>query len=110
MTSIRFDPTANLIVVRARILGPLGEVVLKLALDTGATDTLIVPYILDELGYCARDVINITATTGVVDEQPGYELPVKRFAALGFEFSDFIVNAQDLHERAILHGLRSRRE
>lgn len=30
---------------------------------------------------------------------------MQRFGTLGFELTDFIVNAQDLHERAGIHGL-----
>lgn len=76
-----------------------------MAFDPGATVTLIVPGVLDELGYSPLDGKTISRTTGVVDEQLGYEIHVKRFAALGFAFTNFVVNAQDLHERAGIHGL-----
>ena len=45
-----FDPSKNLILIQAQVWGPLGDRILRMALDTGATDTLIVPYILDSLG------------------------------------------------------------
>jgi len=38
------------------------------------TITLIVPSVLDTLGYSPLDGIGITTTTGVVDEQQGYDL------------------------------------
>lgn len=36
-----FDPAVGLIVVKAELFGPAGNAVLQLALDTGATTTLI---------------------------------------------------------------------
>ena len=76
-----------------------------MAFDPGATITLIVPFVLDSMGYGPLDGLTITTTTGVVDEQQSYDIPVRRFEALGFAFTKFIVNAQDLHERAGIHGL-----
>jgi hypothetical protein len=37
----QFDPTQGLIVVPVRLFGPAGDIILRLALDTGATSTLI---------------------------------------------------------------------
>jgi predicted aspartyl protease len=105
LITTRFRPNANLILITARIWGPLGETGLRFALDTGATETLVVPDILDGLGYSARDGIKITLVSGVVEEQTGYELPVHRFSALGFELSEFLVNVQDLPPRAGIDGL-----
>jgi hypothetical protein len=39
--STSFDPTQGLIIVRTEIAGPGGSGILRLALDTGATKTLI---------------------------------------------------------------------
>ncbi len=36
-----FNPDRGLVVVQAEVFGPSGSVVLRLALDTGATGTLI---------------------------------------------------------------------
>ena len=33
-----YDPTQGLIVVPVRLFGPAGDMILRLALDTGATD------------------------------------------------------------------------
>lgn len=38
---ISFDPHENLIYLRARIFGPTGSRITKMALDTGATTTLV---------------------------------------------------------------------
>ena len=104
-TTTTFRPDRKLILLRAQLWGPLRAANLRMAFDPGATVTLIVPGVLDELGYSPLDGKTISRTTGVVDEQLGYEIHVKRFAALGFEFTNFLVNAQDLHERAGIHGL-----
>ena len=39
--SYRFDPKAGLILVKTKLYGPRGDTVINLALDTGATWTLI---------------------------------------------------------------------
>ena len=46
-----FDPTQGLIVVSTRVWGPNRDAVARLALDTGATSTLIRTGILVPLGY-----------------------------------------------------------
>src|SRR5438874_2195689 len=49
--STRFDARKNLIVVRAEIKGPKGTAFVPLALDTGATKTLISSEALLSIGY-----------------------------------------------------------
>lgn len=51
MKVARFNTGARLILVRGLLEGPLGRARPRLALDTGSEHTLIVPEILDELGY-----------------------------------------------------------
>jgi hypothetical protein len=36
--SLRFDPRQGLIIFQAELIGPSGNAVLRLALDTGSTD------------------------------------------------------------------------
>ena len=71
-----------MILVRGRLWGPLGATYLRMAFDPGATISLVVPSVLDTLGYNPRNGTSITFTTGVVDEQAGYEIPVRKFAVL----------------------------
>lgn len=55
MKVTRFDPTADLIIVPARVWGPLGESPrLNMEVDTGAAETVLIPDVLDELRYGAR--------------------------------------------------------
>ena len=50
-----FDPSLNLIIVAGEVTGPLGRTALRLVLDTGASETLLVPDVVDDLGYSPRD-------------------------------------------------------
>ena len=49
--SYRFDPREGLIVNPVRLFGPAGDAVVRLALDTRATDTLVNIEVLVYLGY-----------------------------------------------------------
>jgi hypothetical protein len=46
-----FNPRVGLVIVRAEVFGPTGSIVLRLALDTGATSTLISVGPLAAVGY-----------------------------------------------------------
>ncbi|HWU90995.1 MAG TPA: aspartyl protease family protein [Kofleriaceae bacterium] len=75
---------------------------MRLALDTAATKTLVIPDVLDDLGYAARDGVGITVIrTANHDPEPGYLLRVQRFFALGFGFSNFEIHAHDLPDYGI---------
>ena len=67
MTSV-FDPHQGLIVVQAEIRGPSGSAVLRLALDTGATTTLINAGMLVSIGYdpaLSPDRVQVTTGSGI---------------------------------------------
>ena len=49
--SARFDPGGGLIIVSAELTGPTGTAILRLALDSGATGTLINASMLVAVGY-----------------------------------------------------------
>jgi hypothetical protein len=100
-----FDPDRKLILIQAIIWGPLGQRICRMALDCAATMTLVVPDVLDGLGYNPRDGIEITEVITPLDIQKGYDIPVQKFRSLGFEFENFVVNAQDLHPQAGIEGL-----
>jgi predicted aspartyl protease len=92
----------GIIVVWARLEGPLGSRKVRLALDTGAAMTLILPDVLDDLGYGARDGDRITSisTANAAPEQ-GYRLRIKHFDALGFGFHDFRIHAHELPDHGV---------
>lgn len=66
--SFPFNPHHGLIIVRAEVTGPAGSGVLRLALDTGATGTLISAGMLVAVGYdpaLAPDRVQVTTGSGV---------------------------------------------
>jgi hypothetical protein len=63
-----FDPQRGLIIARAELTGPSGSGVLQLALDTGATTTLINVAMLVAIDYdpaLSRDRVQVTTGSGV---------------------------------------------
>jgi hypothetical protein len=105
MEVIPFDPQKDLILIRAKLYGPLKERDVLLALDTGASGTLISPEFLDDVGYSARDAIGFSGVSSVVGQELGYRLKIKRFEALGFAFDDFLIRAHDFEESSGIDGL-----
>ena len=100
-----FDPDRGLIVVQAELYGPSGSIVLRLAVDTGATGTMINAAPLTIAGYdasLAPDRIEVTTGSGV-EYTP--RLPVSRIRALGHEQIDFPVLAHTLPPSASIDGL-----
>jgi len=86
-----FDPQRGLIVIRAELWGPSGSGVLQLALDTGATSTLVNVGMLVAIGYDpALTAERVQVTTG-----SGFEFAprvvLQRLSALGQERRSFPV-------------------
>jgi predicted aspartyl protease len=100
-----FDPERGLVVVQAEVFGPSGSIVLRLALDTGATATMINAAPLTALGYdssSAPERIQVTTGSGV---EFAARLPVTRLRALGQERRGFPVLAHTLPPSASVDGL-----
>jgi hypothetical protein len=96
--SFPFDPQYGLIIVRAELWGPSGSAVLRLALDTGATSTLVNAGLLVAIGYDPALVPErVQVTTGSGVEFVPLVL-LDRIAALGSEQTGFPV---------LCHTLRS---
>jgi predicted aspartyl protease len=100
-----FDPSQGLIVVPVRLFGPAGDMIVRLALDTGATITLINSEIIVLLGYNpATSAYRIQVTTG-----SGVELcprvTVQRLEALGKSINDFSVLCHTLPPTSQVDGL-----
>ena len=65
---VRFDPKDKLIVVETRIWGVERDVVARLALDTGATHSLLNSHLLELVGYdpaTGQERLQITTGSGV---------------------------------------------
>jgi predicted aspartyl protease len=100
-----FNPHAGLIVVRAELTGPGGSGILQLALDTGATTTLINVAMLVALGYdpaLSPDRIQVTTGSGV-EFVPRIDL--QRLTALGLERYGLQVLAHTLPPTSGVDGL-----
>lgn len=107
MTSIetRVSRVHGLIVVGAVVRGPSGDVEVALALDTGSTETVINPWVVEALGYTVRDGEQITRVRSAIGDEQGYTLRVARFTALGFAHERFRVHVFDLAEGYGIDGL-----
>jgi hypothetical protein len=101
----RFDPDGPLIVVPALLDGPRRSSVVRLAVDTGSDQTLIVPEALDDIGYSAREGEAITVIRSALGREPGYLLRVALFSCLGHRARDVRVHAHDLPEDIGIEGL-----
>ena len=101
----RFDATQGLIFVPVKISGPGGTAKLLLALDTGATSTLIAPFHLEAIGYdlgLGQDRVQVTTGSGV---EFVVRLRVARISALGRSRRNFPVLGHTLPPSATVDGL-----
>jgi predicted aspartyl protease len=102
--SFPFDSQQGLIIVRAELWGPVGSIVLRLALDTGATGT-VVNMMLVTIGYdpaLVPDRIQVTTGSGV-EFVP--RVTLDKVTALGQERTDFPVLGHTLPPSAGIDGL-----
>lgn len=100
-----FDPQRGLVVVEAEVFGPSGSIVLRLALDTGATGTMINVAPLTAVGYdasLAPDRVQVTTGSGV---EFAPRVVVTRIEAMGQNRNDFGVLAHTLPPSAGVDGL-----
>jgi predicted aspartyl protease len=100
-----FDPSQGLIIVPVRLFGPVGDMIVRLALDTGATSTLINSEILVLLGYdpaTSPDRIQVTTGSGV---ELCPRVTVQRLEALGKSVNDFPILSHTLPPTSQVDGL-----
>lgn len=104
MSSV-FDPHQGLILVQAEIRGPSGSAVLRLALDTGATTTLVNAGMLVSIGYdpaLSPERVQVTTESGI-EFAPVVKLSSLR--ALQQDRTDFAVLCHTLPPSAGVDGL-----
>ena len=102
--STPFNARQGLIVVEVRLFGPAGDRVARLALDTGATATMINQTLLIDLGYdpaTAPERVGMTTGSGV-EQVP--RLPVNRIEALGQERTNLPILCHTLPPSAAIDG------
>ena len=100
-----FDRRRGLIIVRCQIFGPEGSYFVRLALDTGAVQTIINAQILSSLGYstdASESDIQIRTASGI---ESVAEIALDRIEALEQEQFAFPVLAHTLPEGARIDGL-----
>lgn len=100
-----FDARRGLIVVSAELFGPSGSAVLRLALDTGATGTLLNIGLLVALGYdpaLAPERVQVTTGSGI---EFAPRVTVTKISALEQERIDFPVLGHTLPPSASVDGL-----
>jgi predicted aspartyl protease len=103
--SFQFSAEKGLVVVRAEVFGPLGSMVLRLALDTGATGTMINVAPLVTIGCdpsLSPDRAQVTTGSGV-EYVPRVLLNLIK--ALGQERTQFSVLSHTLPASATIDGL-----
>jgi predicted aspartyl protease len=103
--SFPFDSQQGLVIIRTELWGPAGSIVLRLALDTGATGTVVNIGMLVTIGYdpaLAPDRIQITTGSGV-EFVP--RVTLDKMTALGQERTDFPVMGHTLPSSAGIDGL-----
>lgn len=103
--SFPFDSQQGLVIIRTELWGPAGSIVLRLALDTGATGTVVNIGMLVTIGYdpaLAPDRIQITTGSGV---EFAPRVTLNKITALGQERTDFPVLGHTLPPSAGIDGL-----
>lgn len=102
---VSFDPDRPVIVLEAEIYGPAGSVQALLALDTGATTTVVSNWLLTAIGYDLSLVQQrITIITGSGTESVR-EVVVEKIQAIDQAVEDVTVICHDLPEETDLDGL-----
>jgi predicted aspartyl protease len=102
--SEEFHPDRGLVIVNVLLWGPTSRIIAKLALDTGATTTVINTGILQRVGYVEffEDRVHITTGSGI-ELVP--RVTVTRLKALGKTIRNFPVLAHTLPPTAAVDGL-----
>ena len=103
--NIKFDPKRGLIVIPTRLFGIHTDTIVQLALDTGATSSMINWDVAVLLGYdpaSAKERIQVTTGSGVEFAPP---IVVKKVEALGRSLENFPILCHTLPPSATVDGL-----
>jgi predicted aspartyl protease len=103
--SFPFNPASGLIIVPVLLFGPSGNATLNLALDTGASRTLINEDLLLAIGYDpTQNGAQTKITTGSKVEAVSL-IPISKIKALGQERAGLSVICHTLRPSASVDGL-----
>src|SRR5690349_12142782 len=103
--SALFNPQHGLIIVRVRLFGPTGDTSARLALDTGASATVVRNALLVTIGYdpdALPRTVQFTTGSGV---ESASRLAVDKIEALDQERLNFSVVAHTLPPTASVDGV-----
>ncbi len=101
----KFKADYGLVYVRVKVGCDDREVILNLALDTGASGTIISAKKLREVGYnldTPEDEVYITTGSGLIFVP---KITIEKLAALGNEKADFLVIAHDFPPTSSVDGV-----
>jgi predicted aspartyl protease len=101
----KFDPTKQLIVVKARIIGPKSDLTIDLALDTGASSTLIGWEALRFIGFAVHDASSHVEMTTGSGTEVAPKIKLDQMRALGKRRHGLEVVAHTLPSNASVDGL-----
>lgn len=105
MMVTRFRLDSDLIVVHGWIVKRSHPLVVRLAVDTAASETLIKPRVLARIGYGPEHFERRTVIRSAVGAERGFLLRVERLEALGFAVTNHVVHAHELPEQYDIDGL-----
>src|SRR5262249_16622491 len=100
-----FNAQQGLIIIRTRLFGPSGDAMARLALDTGASSTLISKDLLILIGYdpdALPQTVHFTTGSGI---ESASRLPIDKIEVLGQERLSFSVIAHTLPPSAAIDGV-----
>jgi predicted aspartyl protease len=100
-----FDPRGGLILVPARLIGPTKQAIALLALDTGATSSMISWEIAELLGYDPATVVEQAQMTTVSMEENAPQIIVDKIEVLEKERDNFRVLCHTLPPGADPDGI-----
>jgi predicted aspartyl protease len=101
----QFNPINGLVIIRVRLAGPAGETIARLALDTGASSTVVSKELLVLIGYdpdALPHTVQFTTGSGV---ETASRVFVDTLEALGQTRSSFEVVAHTLPPSAAIDGV-----
>ena len=101
----QFDPKAGIILVKTKVYGPRGDAIINLALDTGATWTLVSWETAVLVGYDPASIQQRTAITTGSGIEYCPKLNLLRVEALGKSVSSLEVLCHTLPPTSRVDGL-----
>jgi predicted aspartyl protease len=102
---IKFDPTQGLIIIPTRLYGFHADALVRLAIDTGATSSMINWDVAILLGYdpaSSKERIQVTTGSGL---EFAPRITIKKFQALGRLLENFPILCHTLPPSATVDGL-----